>query len=79
MNKKRERRWNFILYGIVFSIVGALICGLIGWIIGFICNVANLFSSIPWDWSICTSFGTYGCIVGVILAIILAFIGAFCD
>ena len=79
MNKKRERRWNFILYGIVLSIVGALICGLIGWIIGFICNVANLFSSIPWDWSICTSFGTNGCIVGVILAIILAFIGAFCD
>ena len=72
--ENREMRKDFFENVVVYSIFSVPICGIIGLIVGFIMAILNWVSASfhIWDWSPCIDFGIIGCLIGLIIAVILA-------
>ena len=70
-----ERSWR-VFGTFFFSIFSVPICGVIGLFISFILNIANGISTgrgfKVWDWDICLTVGIIGCILGVVVAYLIA-------
>ena len=72
--KRNEEMGRVVSLSLITSIFSVPITGIIGFIIGFVINVINAFSSISWDWGLCTNLGIIGCVVGFLIAVFMAYI-----